>query len=204
MEKYSNLSGTDRTKKNGIGRFLIITIAAIFSLFFGRANAEVSHFDADRPVASPELKIDFPVSGSLIRFFYSDNEGRDPDIDIYISKPTDTEGNMHFLGKIEPEGSAAHIESVFTQDVDGDSCKELLILARWEVSHPGLKTSGNFFRTYVYKASTNGNSFSRMELVEQRIGSGMEGTREGRKVHYPYRDAGSIRKLLNNKMRKQP
>lgn len=116
---------------------------------------------------------------------------------MYISTPSDTKGDMHFLGKIEPEGGVAWIESVFTKDVDGDGCNELLVLARWEVNHAGIKTVGNLFRTYVYKASVNGTSFSRLENIEKKIGSGMEGIREGNKVHYPYRDAASIRKLLS-------
>ncbi|MCD7099393.1 hypothetical protein [Stenotrophomonas sp. MMGLT7] len=183
---------------NGIWRFLRIAILAIFVMMpLGVTYAGAIYSEGDRVVAAPQLKIDFPVRGSLIRFFYSKSDGRDPDIEMYISTAADAERNMRFLGKIEPEGGAAQIESVFTRDVDSDGQKELFVIARWEVSHPGLRTSGNFYRTYVYKTSANGNSFSRMEQVERVIGSGMDGVREGRKVHYPYRDAGSIKKLLD-------
>lgn len=206
MKKYSNLPEIDRAmSQNHVMRFFIVAIAAILLiLLFGTTDANIIHSDANKKVASPQLKINFPVPGSLISFFYSDTNGPDPDIEMYISTPADTEGTtMHFLGRIEPEGGVAQIESVFTQDIDDDGCKELFVLARWEVSHPGLRTFGNLFRTYVYKASIDGASFSRMEQVEQKIGSGMEGISEGKKVHYPYRDAGSIRKLLS-KMHKQP
>ncbi|MEL1266102.1 hypothetical protein [Pseudoxanthomonas putridarboris] len=155
--------------------------------------------DSVTSIASPTLEIDFPSGNSLIQFFRvtkSEDRESGSDIEMYLTSPATGSPRSYYLGKIEPQGDSPNIESVFTLDVDRDGRKELLIIARWEISHLGLETEGNYYKTYVYKAGKDGLNFTRMKDVESVIGEGLDGTREGKSVYYRYRNAESIRKLF--------
>ncbi|MEZ0470347.1 hypothetical protein [Luteimonas salinilitoris] len=178
-------------------KFLLVL--ALLLTLVGITNADDNRENSATSIASPTLRVDFPSLNSLIQFFYVERIDRDPSIEMYLTSQADATPRSYYLGKIEPEGGPPNIESVFTMDVDRDGRKELLVLARLEVRHSGLQTSGNYFRTYVYKANASSTDFSRLKDVEEKIGEGLDGTREGEKVHYRYRDAASIRKLLSRR-----
>lgn len=148
-------------------------------------------------VASPPVKADFPRDGSCIQFF---NVGDDDEkhIEIYALSPVNKGYENLYVGRLDQEGGPPSVESVFLYNVDSDPQKELFILGRWEIRHPGLGTHGNYYETLIYDDSRNadGVGFKRLSSVEQKIKPGLDGTQEGKKISYPYKDASSIRNLL--------
>lgn len=159
---------------------------------------------APRAIAAPRLvnaaeplKLDFPFPSSIVQFFYTDNPGDDKEIEIYVITSREAKLRNEFVGRIEVQGGPPYIESVFLENGDDDPEKELFILVRWEIRHPGLNTAGNFYKTYIYDRNKRAkNGFSRVTATEQKIGSGLDGQREGKPVSYRFKSVNSIRALM--------
>lgn len=185
-------------------KIFLALLIAISVAFTSNSKAQKSPTGTAIEIAADPLKIDFPRHGSIIQFFYvkSDADGN-AGIDVYVISPKDDSLTTSYIGEIGPEGGPPYIESVFLQDVNGDGSKELLLLARWEIRHPGIGTSGNYYQTYVYTdaPSADGSGFTRLSDIEKKIGSGLDGTLEGKRVKFPYKDAHNIRALLDRKPR---
>lgn len=147
--------------------------------------------------ATPSLSINFPTTGSFIHFFNIGN-GESKGIEVHIYSPSKDGYKDVYVGNIGQEGGPPIIESVFLANADADPDKELFVLVRWEIRHPGIDTLGNYYEARIYdnKPSHQGNGLRRLTSLEERIGTGLDGVQEGRKVSFPYKDAASIRKLL--------
>lgn len=144
---------------------------------------------------SPSLTINFPSPRSTIHFFLADQAGP-AEISVLIKTPG---GKKLLLDSIGAEGGEIpKIESTFLADANKDGKNDLLILASWNINHPGLKTTGTYFRTFVYGYDDIKGGLYRIECAEKIIGSGIVGTVEGEKENYPYTNAGRIRKLLQH------
>lgn len=153
-------------------------------------------------IASDPVRISFPRAGSILQFLYKkQNADTDPNIDVYSISPKEGTLTAQYVGEIEPEGGPPNIRSAFLKNVDGNGSQELLLLVSWEIRHPAIGTSGNYYYTYVYanKPNAEGHGFLRLTDIEEKIGSGLDGTLEGKKVTFPYKDARSIRALLDKK-----
>lgn len=148
-------------------------------------------------VAAAPVKVDFPRAGSFIQFF-NVGSGDESHIEIYaLSHNVGGYENL-YIGRLDQEGGPPIIESVFLDNADSDPQKELFVLGRWEIRHPGLNTAGNYYQVQIYDDNPNqdGTRFRRLIPLEKKIEPGLDGTREGEKVVYRYKDAASIRKLL--------
>ncbi|MFC3551850.1 hypothetical protein ACFOLC_12635 [Lysobacter cavernae] len=178
--------------------FLVILFAAIL---FSR-NGLAQQPDIATEIASDPVRINFPITGSILQFLYvRRNADTDPSIDVYSISPKGNALTAEYVAEIGPQGGPPNIQSVFLKDVDKNGSQELLLLVSWEIRHPGLSTSGNYYRTYVYanRPAAEGRGFLRLTDIEKKIGSGLDGTLEGKKVTFPYKDARSIRTLLDQK-----
>lgn len=183
--------------KHKTSLFLLLVATA----FFFR-NGLAQEFERATKIASDPVRINFPSTGSILQFLYVNQDAdADPNIDVYSISPKGNTLASEYVGEIGPEGAPPVIQAAFLKDVDGNGSQELLLLASWEIRHPGLGTSGNYYRTYVYanKPAAEGRGFLRLTDIEERIGSGLDGTLEGKKVTFPYKDARSIRALLDKK-----
>lgn len=180
----------------------IIKYSFYLIIFFISTNGLAKSVSLLTSVASDPVKIDFPVKNSILQFIYVNKIDGDSSIDIYAISQNGKLLSSDYVGTIEPEGGPPNIESVFLEDADADGVKDLIILSRWEISHQGLGTYGNYFRVLIYgnKDSVNrgGDGFIRLSAVEKKIGSGLEGFREGKPVHFLYKDAPSIRSFIRN------
>lgn len=133
------------------------------ALALGLLGAQLLHaaIAGDRPVApsltlaSPTLEIGFPVTRSLIQFFYVNELGQEPNIEIYLSHRSGDGIRTVHLETIEPEGRAARIESVFTLNVDGSNEYKLFIIAAWPVRHTSIETYGTYYKVYVYRKTAS-------------------------------------------------
>jgi hypothetical protein len=161
-------------------------------------------------IASPSLRIQFPVKNSTLHFLYTPIEGIAPDKDlhqgvyIYIQQP---DNKKIYVTTLESEGgSFPIIDSVFLYNADDTPEKELFILFHWEIRHRGLGINGNLYDVRIFCQETDGSQgLRRLTTVEKEIGSGFEGTEEGgHQSIYPYKTAESIKKLLKNSKRKHP
>lgn len=115
------------------------TIAFFYFSIFGfislSAKAEV--------VAIPPLKIDFPYPNSTI-FFIKSTLLDDPSIELVLTSPGVIGAQSKVVDKFDGQGgNPPVIESVFLEDVNRDSTKELLILVKWNIE--------KFYVEYAWK-----------------------------------------------------
>lgn len=173
----------------------IIVILLFTSLWLMPLRAEAHIF------ASPSSRIDFPYQGSTIYFVKASSKGESAIESILTWSGA---GDIHSkaVDRFESEGeNPPVIESVFLEDVNRDSVKDLLILVKWNVEHSALDTHGDIYRVHIYdggSAKLSSNRLVRESNVEKLFPAGFHGTREGRKVKYKYRTASSIRKFLRS------
>ncbi|NZA27684.1 hypothetical protein H0E84_14985 [Luteimonas sp. SJ-92] len=178
-----------------------------FAILLGFTAAQLLHasiaseksLSPSLTLASPTLEIDFPVRESLIQFFYVPQRDEEPNIEIYLSYRSGVCVRTAHLETIEPEGRAAEISSVFTLDADGDKEGDLFIIATWPINHAAIGTEGTYYKIYAYrKSAVEGNEleFHRARDIEDKLGSGLDGTREGVEVSFPFKEYASIRAAL--------
>lgn len=184
---------------------IVARFAALFVL--AAANQWQPSFASERTpspalsLASPTLEIGFPVRRSLIQFFYLPQQDGEPNIEVYLTYRSEADFQTVHLETLWPEGRAASVESVFTLDADGDQERELFIIATWPISHSSVGTEGVYYRIYVYRKSFpdgGGPQVNRAHDIESKLGSGLDGTREGVKVSFPHKNYAAIRSALTS------
>lgn len=161
--------------------------------------AQVQSTPHHSTLESSSVRVNFPLRGSRIIFCYSPQNEGEPNLDIYISYRSKGQTQHAHLETIEPEGQAAEIKSIFTLRERNTSSRQLFIITSWPINHSSIGTSGTYYKVYAYRASTREAGiaeFTRAIDVEDKLGSGLDGIREGVKVSFPYKDYESIRTAL--------
>lgn len=83
-----------------------------------------------------------------------------------------------------------------------DGERKLFIVVAWPIHLSATGTDGAYYKIYVYRKSivegTEGNEilFARAHNIENTLGSGFDGIREGAAVSFPYKDYLTIRAAL--------
>ena len=168
----------------------ILLLAALLTV---AASAWTTEILANRPI-----KTNFYKKNSIVLFVNQGGE-LDSTVDTYLLISNSNSYEPIKLTTIPHEGGAPIIESVFTDDADRNGKLDLIILAKWRVNHTGAGTDGYYYQAYVFDGNASGNplKFPRLEGVESKIGSGLDGIREGERVVFKYKNAEAIRKLLH-------
>lgn len=173
--------------------FLLVLLTASDECFAQSTDSLTS-------TASDPIRINFPVKDSILQFIYVNRSDGDPSIDIYSISSKGRSLTANYIGNIGPEGGPPNVGSVFLEDADKDGVQDLIVLARWEINHSGLGTSGNYFRTFIYASRESSDKdnyeFVRLSSVEDQLGSGLDGFREGKRVRFRYKDAASVRAFI--------
>jgi hypothetical protein len=136
--------------------------------------------------------------GCFVDFYAIDAPGEQPAIgrsnySIYLrwscngkpARPIDT---------YEIEGGSPEIVTVLFRKK-----KDTVVLVKWTTTSPSADFQGDFYKIYVYRYTPENSNkpLKRQENAMSKLGDGWEGTMNGREVHYPFKDAYSIRRELN-------
>lgn len=94
----------------------------------------------------------------------------------------------------EIEGGSPEIVTVFYRNK-----QDIVVLVKWSTNSQASDIQGDYYKIYIYRHTTGSldNPFSRREDVMKKLGEGWDGEMDGKPVHYPFKDASSIRKALN-------
>lgn len=154
-------------------------------------------------VASPTLDIDFPTRRSLVQFFYIPQVDGESNLEIYLSRRSERDILTTHLETLEPEGRSAEIASAFTLNIPGESSRIFFIIAKWPVRHAAIGTEGNLYKVLAYR--TSGGMGAQLDVrrateIEERLGPGFDGTLEGERSTYRYKDFESVRQALSPKI----
>lgn len=155
-----------------------------------------------KPFASPPLKINVPKNDSFIIFVDYTN-GDDGYVESVILCTGAKGAHTLEVDRFEEEGGRPPIiETVLTEDANGDGVKDLIILVRWSIEKQALQTIGSSYEVRVYDGGSGLSGSVKLlrdDSAESRFPSGFHGMREGKKVKYQYRTATDIRKALKLK-----
>ncbi|MBJ9941710.1 hypothetical protein I7819_17690 [Burkholderia multivorans] len=94
----------------------------------------------------------------------------------------------------EVEGGSPQIVTVFYRNR-----KDVVVLVKWSTNSQASDIQGDYYKIYVYRIALRNleKPFLRQEGVMKKLGEGWDGEMNGNPVHYPLKDAASIRKALN-------
>lgn len=94
----------------------------------------------------------------------------------------------------EVEGGSPQIVTVFYRNR-----KDVVVLVKWSTNSQASDIQGDYYKIYVYRLALGnlGKPFLRQEDVMRKLGEGWDGEMNGKLIHYPLKDAASIRKALN-------
>lgn len=161
-------------------------------------SAAAQAADSPRIVfAAKPHAVDFPVRHSVATFFQVGDKQR-ASVEVHMLTPQGDAYATRYAGTIPYDGATPQIESVFLFNADDDPELELFVVARWDVSRDGGKTKGKFYRTYVFDQKPSGKGLLRLHAVEDRIGSGLVGVKDGKPASFDRKDPDAIRGLLKS------
>ncbi len=188
-----------RVMKPGVGHFM--ARAVLLGIIISAGASARDRAPSGLSVASPTLEVDFPAEGSLLQFFRVPQEGQEElNIDVFLTYRTTGQVRTSYLETLGPQGGTAEIATAFALDADGDQIPELFMVAKWPIRHSGLRTEGTYYRVFAYRrlVSIGGDlGFERARDIEEHLGSGFDGVREGERVSFPYKDYESIRAAMS-------
>jgi len=77
--------------------------------------------------------------------------------------------------------------------------RNIIVLVRWMSNSQAADVQGDYYKIYAYRYTPDDpmKPFSRELRIMNKLGEGWDGAMNGEVVHFPYKDAGSIRKALN-------
>jgi hypothetical protein len=77
--------------------------------------------------------------------------------------------------------------------------QDVMVLVKWSTNSQAADAQGDYYKIYVYRYTQRNSDkpFLLQPDVMKELGEGWDGTVDGRSVHFPYKDALSIRKALN-------
>lgn len=148
-------------------------------------------------IESAHTTVRFSLFGecSDIHFLYV-GESEDKHVEIYFTNARNE--RLMFIGTILPEGGLPVVESVLFRNADADLDREMFVLTKWRISHPGLDTSGNLYRTYVFdqEIAPESGGLKRLTDIEKRLGEGFDGIRNGHEVEFSVKTAKDVARVL--------
>ena len=149
-------------------------------------------------------RIDFSGQAASIRFFYVDAPTMDQGGLVGCIDLRDQSGSMHrvrFSLGVNGNGGEPEVHAMFTRHLSKGVGDALLLVVGWETESYDM--SGHLYDVYVYtvdRSDPAGWKLVEHGSLENRIdgGGGFEGTREGKRVTYPYKDERSLVKRLHD------
>ncbi|WP_124800573.1 hypothetical protein [Paraburkholderia phosphatilytica] len=94
---------------------------------------------------------------------------------------------------IQDGPSSPQLVSAF--EVFVEARQALFLIVKWHYYLPGVDTEGDFYEVHAYdiqRTSQGDPRFLKDPLLSGKFGSGFDGKQEGKRVHFPYKDAQSI------------
>ncbi|MBB5422293.1 hypothetical protein HDG40_000434 [Paraburkholderia sp. JPY158] len=140
--------------------------------------------------------IPFLGNGTTIEFCAAPSQDGDG-VRAYLTGTTET-GRIP-VDLYEAEGGVSpEIKSAF---VSGRRPKKLFIIVTWAADSPSIGTGGSIYQVFVYDEQIEkaGGSLTKLKedsVLTKRFGVGFDGTREGKRVTYKYRNASAVRRQL--------
>lgn len=116
-----------------------------------------------------------------------------PDYSIDVRWACDGKPTI-LVDNYEVEGGSPEIVAVFYR-----KSQDVVVLVKWSTNSQASYIQGDYYKIYIYRR-TPGNldkPFSRQNDVMKKLGEGWNGTKDGKPVPYPFKDASSIRKALS-------
>jgi hypothetical protein len=173
--------------------------AQAFALRVGPPGATLAH---------PAIETDaWHLDGKVLLAFYAvevkDEASSTPRdvVDGVAWLPTGDAGRYRRvdIGRIEPEGAAPEIRSVFFANADRDPGPELVVIVGWEQRH--YDVSGTLYGTLIYarQKTASGTGFTYLEPVSRKVSGGCEcDFRDAPSEHSPFRTAAEVRRGLRS------
>jgi len=96
------------------------------------------------------------------------------------------------VGTIGAEGGGPEIVTVFYRR------NEIVVLARWTSGSAGADFQGSFYQVNAFRLeqANNQTTFRTVPAITKAFGDGYDGTLNGKRVTFPYKNAASIRARL--------
>ena len=90
------------------------------------------------------------------------------------------------------------LASIFKQKIAGKQI--LFVIVKWRYYLSGVNTEGDYYEVHAYEAQKNkiGNIiFQENKKISDFFGSGFDGKQEGKAIKFQFKNATTIRKMLN-------
>jgi hypothetical protein len=170
----------------------IFNFAVAICLVMNPAFQQVTH--AESPFAIPateKLRIDFFSTPDWIEINRIEKIPQALTLK-FVNKNKDANPFASF----SQDGPAApEIASVFKGKINDN--KTLFLIIKWHYYISGVDTEGDYYEVHAYQAQLDKKNLSENKRVSSLFGSGFEGKREGKQLHYRFKDARSIRRALS-------
>jgi hypothetical protein len=104
------------------------------------------------------------------------------------------DGQAEIIDTYEIEGGSPSVVTILYR-----KNRDIVVLVKWESNSQAADIIGDYYKIYVYRHTPENFSkrfYSDKETMK-KLGEGWEGVMNGRRVHFPYKDAASIRKALD-------
>ena len=98
------------------------------------------------------------------------------------------------VDKYEIEGGSPDVVAILYR-----KNRYIIVLVRWVSNSRAADAQGDYYKIYAYRRTLEDRRkpFSRELSIMNKLGEGWDGTMNGEVVHFPYKDARSIRKALD-------
>ncbi|QCP51347.1 hypothetical protein FAZ95_20645 [Trinickia violacea] len=171
--------------KSKIFRLLILLAAIAFPIFSRCDELVVQQLSADQIEKGCGLNL-YAIEGEKPAI------GR-PDYSLDLRWSCD-EQPVRIIDRYEIEGGSPDVVTVLYR-----KARDIIVLVKWSSNSRVADTQGDYYRVYAYRYMKKNpvKPFSRNEDIMKRFGEGLEGTLDGKPVHFPYKNADSIRKALD-------
>jgi hypothetical protein len=114
--------------------------------------------------------------------------------------PTSKKSSLALVTNIETQGGeTAELHSVFTETAANSKAPLLFMIIRWRAYRPAVETEGFLYQIMTFKLRHQEDdkvSFDRFNDLDQFLGTGFDGTREGKRVSFRYTNAAAVRVKL--------
>jgi hypothetical protein len=104
------------------------------------------------------------------------------------------DGQTKIIDTYEIEGGSPSVETILYR-----KNRDIVALVKWESNSQAADIVGDYYKIYVYQYDPENlvSPFHSDKETMKKLGEGWEGVMNGRRVHFPYKDAASIRKALD-------
>ncbi len=172
---------------------LSLTIACVASLFAPTPSCAHAASSLTTP-AGQKFRIDFLSQNDWIEI----NHMTETPVKILINLVQSDDARVPIAIFNQDGPAIPSIASVFKSTVS--SRQMLFLIVRWHYYLPGVDTEGDYYEVHVY--GDHNDNRGKLFFLEDRsisdiFGSGLEGKKEGKIVHFPFKNAASIRKKLS-------